>query len=102
MATYAEILLAAENEALRNKIRVACVVAAEVVRTEVPASNPNHANRMLWAKSVYADPEGTAKRMTWAVLGQNIAAPLATITGASDATVQTAVNAAVDVFATGT
>lgn len=100
MATYAEILLAAEDPNLRNKVRVACVIASEVVRTEAPAT-PNHANRMLWAKSVYESPESVTQRMLWAVLGQNAAAPLSAITGAADATVQTAVNAAVDVFAQG-
>lgn len=100
MATYAELLLASENETLRNKIKVANVIAAEVVRTEANGT-PNHDNRMVWAKTVFTDPEGTARRMVWAVLAQNSTATLAQITGASDATVQSAVNAAVDVFANG-
>jgi hypothetical protein len=37
----------------------------------------------------------------WPVLAQNKAAALSQITGADDATVQTAVNAAVNVFANG-
>jgi hypothetical protein len=37
--------------------------------------------------------------MIWAVLAQNSNATLAAILGASDATVQSAVNAAIDVFA---
>lgn len=98
MATYAELLIASENETLRNKVRVACVIAAETVRTEAPATT-NHANRVIWAKSAYTDPSLVAQRMLWAVLAQNQAATLAAITGASDATVQTAVTAAVDVFA---
>lgn len=100
MATYAELLIASENETLRNKVRVACVVAAEVVRTEL-VSVTNHANRLGWAKSVFESPESVTQRMLWAVLAQNAGASLAAITGASDSTVQTAVNAAVDVFATG-
>ncbi len=100
MATYAELLQASENEALRNKVRVAIVIAAETVRVEAGAT-VNHANRLLWAKQVYTDPEALTRRMVWAVLGQNASATLAQITGASDATVQTAVNNAVDVFATG-
>ena len=98
MATYAELLTASANDALNNKLRVAVVVAAEVVRTEL-TSVANHAARMTWAKAVFADPDREAKRMLWAVLAQNKDATLAAITGASDATVQTAVNNAIDVFA---
>lgn len=100
MATYAELLTVSTNEALINKIRVAVVIAAEVVRTEQDAT-PNHSNRLLWAKHVYANPDSEAQRMVWAVLAQNKDAPLAAIEGADDATVQAAVNAAIDVFATG-
>lgn len=100
MATYAEILSASENDVLRNKVRVACVIAAEVVRVEA-TTVANHANRLLWAKSVYVAPDAVARSMLWAVLAQNAAQTLAAIIGATDAAVQTAVNAAVDVFATG-
>lgn len=100
MATYAEILTASENATLRSKIRVAVVIAAEVVRTESGAT-ANHANRLAWAKGVFQGPDDEARRMVWAVLAQNSALTLAQITGASDAQVQTAVNNAVDVFATG-
>lgn len=72
MATYAELLQAADDTGLQNKIKVACFVAAETVRTE--ANNvPNHTERLKWAQQVFA--------------------------GASDAAVQTAVDAAVNVFA---
>jgi len=100
MATYAELLTASANDVLRQKVRVAVVIAAEKVRTE-STGVANHANRLTWAKGVYAGPETEANRMIWAVLAQNAAATFAQITGASDATVQTAVDAAVDVFATG-
>jgi hypothetical protein len=100
MATYAEILTASENPAITSKIRVACIVAAETIRTEA-ASVANHANRLLWAKAVFNNPQAEANRMIWAVLAQNRAATLAVIIAASDATVQAAVDAAVDVFATG-
>ena len=98
MATYAELLQAAENETLKKKVRVAIVIAAEKVRLEV-GTTTNHAQRLAWAKQAYIDPDGITNRMLWAVLAQNQAATLAQITGATDATVQTAVDAAVDVFA---
>jgi hypothetical protein len=100
MATYAELLTASENEVLKSKIRVGVFIAAEVVRTEA-AGTTNHANRMLWAKSVYTDPDLAARRMLWAVLAQNAGVAFGAIVGSSDAQVQTAINAAVDVFANG-
>lgn len=98
MATYAELLQASEDATLRNKVRVACVIAAEKVRTEATGVT-NHAARLAWAKTVYGSPESVTQRMLWAVLAQNQAATLGAILGASDGTVQTAVDAAVDVFA---
>lgn len=100
MATYFELLTAAEDSNLNKRIRVACFIAAEVVRTEA-GTVANHANRLSWAKKVFENPDTEARRMVWAVLAQNASATLAAILGASDSTVQTAVNAAVDVFATG-
>ena len=98
MATYAELLQASESATLNNKVRVACIIAAETVRTEL-ATVTGHDKRLAWAKSVFSNPEAEARRMLWAVLAQNKAATLAAITGASDASVQSAVDAAVDVFA---
>lgn len=100
MATYDELFGLQANDSLRNRIAVACIVAAEAIRTE-NANTANHANRLLWAKAVFANPQGEAQRMLWAVLAQNKTATVAQITGATDATIQTAVSAAVDVFATG-
>lgn len=97
MATYAELLSASEDPTLLNKVRVACVIAAEKVRVEA-TSVTNHTARLAWAKTVYASPESVMRRMLWAVLAQNQAATLAAILGATDATVQSAVDAAVDVF----
>lgn len=100
MATYDELLTAAEHEGLNKRVRVACVIAADAICNEL-ATVTNHINRMLWAKSVFQNPQSEAQRMLWAVLAQNKAATLAAITGANDAAVQTAVNNAVDRFATG-
>jgi hypothetical protein len=100
MATYDELLLAAEDSGLNKRIRVACVIAADAICNEL-TSVTNHPNRMLWAKSVFQNPVAESQRMLWAVLAQNKSATLVSITGASDAVVQTAVNLAVDRFATG-
>lgn len=100
MATYDELRQASENDALRRRVQVACIVAAETIRTELDTVT-NHVNRLKWAKAVFENPAVYADRMLWAVLAQNKAATLSAITGANDSTIQTAVNAAVDVFATG-
>jgi len=98
MATYLELLSASRDDVLNQKMRVAVVIATEVIRTEAGAT-PNHAARVLWAKTVYQSPEDVAKRMIFAVLAQNANATLAAILASSDATIQTAVNAAVDALA---
>lgn len=98
MATYAELLQAAGNSDLLARIRVACIVSAEQIRTEAGAT-ANHAQRMVWAKAVFENPEREALRMLWAVLAQNRSATLSQIINATDAAVQTAVDAAVNVFA---
>lgn len=101
MASYAEILDIATSGAgddLRKRLRVAVVVAADVVRAEVNTT-PNHANRMVWARQVLQNPDAEAQRMLWAVLAQNRAFTALQITGADDAAVQTAVNAAIDLLA---
>jgi hypothetical protein len=98
MATLLELLQAAANDVLKQKVRAACFIAAEKVRVE-SSGIANHTARLAWAKSVFANPEAEGNRMVWAVVAQNSTATLAQITGASDAAVQTAVDAAVDVFA---
>ena len=97
MATYIELLTAANDNSLRQKVAVACVVAAEAIRVEDPAT-ANHAARLAWAKLVYQSPTVAGDKMMWPVVAQNKAAALAAITGASDAAIQTAVDAAVVVF----
>lgn len=98
MATFDELLTASANTGLINKVRVATFVAATVVMTE-DIGVDNHANRLLWARTVFSDPTGAGQKMMWAVLGQNRALTLAQMTSASDTDVLAAVTAAIDVFA---
>jgi hypothetical protein len=104
MATYDELLAIVNGgpagAALYGRVKVACLIACEAIRNEMEAT-ANHANRMLWAAEVLRDPDVQAKRMLLAVLAQNNAVPIASITGASDGVVQTAVNAAVNLIAQG-
>lgn len=98
MATFAELLVASRDDKLRENIRVACIIAADAVRTETPQPS-NHGARMAWAKAVFANPEAEGNRMIMAVLAQNKAFTLAQIVGATDATVLACVMLAIDTFA---
>ena len=99
MATYAELLsINNTNDALKQKVLVACVIACDVIRLEADAT-PNHAARLNWARVTLQDPSRAASQMLWAVLAQNNLLTAAQITGASDAAVQSAVNAAVNLVA---
>ena len=98
MATYSELIEASNHSPLIDRVRVACLVAAEAIRNEADTV-PDHAARLAWARGVFANPEAEQTRMLWATLVQNRAAPLASIKSADDSTVQTAVTAAVNLFA---
>jgi len=100
MATYSELRQLFGNGDLANKIEVAVIVAAEVIRSE-DAGTANHANRLLWAKKAFANTYGIREEILKAVLAANKAATVATITGATDAVLQTAVDSVINLFADG-
>lgn len=102
MATYDELyaLTLSAGANLMNRIKIACIVSCDKISAEA-AGTTNHANRIKWAKETLADPERATQMMLRAVLAKNRAATSAQITGADDATVQTAVDAAVDLLAQG-
>jgi len=100
MATYAELRGLFNNTELQNKIEVACIVAAETIRGEDPGTT-NHTNRLVWAKQTFNAPRNMSEKMLMAVLAANKDLTTAAILAATDAAIQTNVNAAVDVFADG-
>ena len=74
MATYAELLnIATTSDALKQQIKVARIVACDVIRAEAEAT-PNHANRLAWARATLSNPDSAASQMVMAVLAQNRAA----------------------------
>ena len=95
MATYQELMDCSNDSGLRQRMAVACVIAAEAIRTNGSVT----ATQLNWARSVYSNPGEVADKMMWPVLAQNAAAAKALILGATDAALLTAVNAAVAVFA---
>lgn len=98
MATYDELHDLQNNNPLLEKITVAIVIAADAIRSEA-AGTTNHANRLVWAKSAFADPRGIRSQVLWAVLAANKSASVTNISGASDAAIQANVDAVVDVLA---
>ena len=101
MATYQEIyeLLTTES-ALRNKIQVAVIIAAEAIRSE-DVGTTNHANRLIWAAQAFENPNGMTTKMLTAVLAANKDVTVEQIKTAADSVVQSNVDSAVDLFATG-
>lgn len=100
MATLTEIFGVLNSGPLAEKVAAACLVAAQAVMAE-SAGTTNHANRLKWALAVLHNPAAAGVNMLRAVVAANNSATLAQITGASDATIQSAVNNAVDTFADG-
>jgi hypothetical protein len=89
-----------ENSPIRNRIAVACIIAANTIRTEDEAT-PNHANRLVWAAKVFASPAAQVGPMLRVLVAANHALPIAQIADATDEAIQAQVDAAVDLFATG-
>lgn len=101
MATLLEIYGLVNDPSLTQKTEAACLVAAGVIMGE-NAGTSNHANRLKWAKSVAGDPVTQGQRMLRLLLATYSGQLLPAITGATDAAIQSAVNAAVDTLADGT
>jgi hypothetical protein len=100
MATYEELYNLRNESGLKNKVTTACIIAAETVMNELVTVD-NHANRLLWAKSVFANPASEAERMFMAILAANQAADSAVILAATDASIQSNVDDHIDLFADG-
>ncbi len=96
--TLAEMQGLFADATLLPKIQAAIVIAADGIRTEA-TSTANHAARVMWARSALADATTvTAAIILRGVLAQNAGATTGQVTGATDATIQTAVNAAINLF----
>jgi len=99
MATYVELVgLAGSADVLRQQIKMAIAKSALAITNEA-AGTTNHAARLAWAKSALGNLDAEVARVTWYVLAANSAATVGQITAASDATVQSAVDQAVNLFA---
>jgi len=100
MATLLELHDLQANNEFNRRITAAVVIAADTIRAE-DSGVVNNANRLIWAAAVFAGPASEAKRMVWAVLAANKASTTEQILSASDSVLQAAVDAAINLFATG-
>ena len=85
---------------LLNRLEVACIVAAEAIRSE-DSGTVNHANRLLWAKAVFSGSRRAAGQMMMALLAANKELTSAQIVAVTDEALQTAVGGAINIFADG-
>lgn len=94
MATLAELHTLRHESDMINKVASACAIKAVNIMAEASPTT----TRLQWAEECLADADVKARDLFWYLLGNNAASSLATITGADDSTIQTNVDAAVDVL----
>ena len=100
MANYDELRQLFGNGELLNRIEVACIITAEAIRGEDVAA-PEHANRLLWAKQAFINPNAIRERMLMALLAANKDAAVSVIMSVPDETIQSLVDDTVNLFADG-
>ena len=97
MATYVELFDLRSDDALRNKIAVACVVkAADLIDGATPTTA-----EITWANEAIQSPLSKAEAIMNYVLAANKAGTVAQIQGASDSAIQANVDTAVDALIAG-
>ncbi len=95
--SYIEMMNMIQDSNLRLRVAAACIVAAEAIRVEA-SSVTGHTERLVWARSVFFSPTQMAERLMPSIIAQNSAATVAAVQSASDASIQSAVNAAFPAF----
>lgn len=90
MATYVELFDLRNNAELRNKVSVAVIIKAESMMSGTPT-----APEKAWIVKAFANPETEGRRVLMGVLAANKANTVSQITGATDAAIQTNVDAVV-------
>ncbi len=92
MATYLEIFALRNDSNLQDKVAVAVVKKAQLL---LDAASPT-ANQVTWSLAAIENPKSKSDGLLNYVLAKNSAATSAQILAVDDATLQTAINAAVD------
>lgn len=90
MASYLDLRNQFSNSELRNRVTTAVTVAAYNLLQGAPTANDR-----AWARSVFESPDNAGRVAFMAVLAANKDATIAQIDGATDAAIQTQVDAVV-------
>lgn len=92
MATYEELFdIANTDSLLSNRIAVAVSIKATALVDGTPS-----AGQLVWATEALQNPRSKVKEVLHYILATDNAATVAQIEGASDSTIQTRCNSAVD------
>ena len=97
MASYTDLFGLRSDSVLINRIAVAVTIKAQVY---VDGATPT-ADELTWASRVLNTPRPEAEKLLHYLVAKNNTATIAQITGSSDATLQTAVDGAVDALVSG-
>jgi len=90
MASYTELRQQFTNDTLRNRVSVACVIAANTLLTGTPTLA-----QQKFAESVFSNPDVVGSKVLMAVLATNNALTTAQIGAVTDTQLQTAVNSVI-------
>lgn len=110
MATYAELhAILTDNvagaQALREKVGVACLIAASTIINGGDTASPwdqtagAHDKRVKWVKLLLSSYGETTRQIFGIVIASNASATQAAILAATDAAIQSSVNSSVDELA---
>tara|TARA_R110000772_G_scaffold235182_2_gene346779 strand:- start:4235 stop:4534 length:300 start_codon:yes stop_codon:yes gene_type:complete len=88
MATYQELFALKSDDDLRNRVSVALVINAQALLIGTPS-----AAEAAWGASVFSNPIGEGDKALMAVLAANSSATVTQIQNATDAAIQTNVDA---------
>ena len=98
MATYLELRELFTDSTLTNRVQTAVAIAAEEILTEADTA-PNHSQRLQWAVQAIVNTRTVAQDALKLVLAANAGASVAQIHGATDAAIQSNVDAVIDEWA---
>lgn len=97
MALYIDLFPITQDPDFINRVRVACVVAADGIRSESP-STPYYDRRKRWAREVLRESEAVARSVVWAIVAQYNGMSVSQISGATDEQLLQAVQASMPVL----
>lgn len=90
MASYTELRNLFADDALRNRVTVACVIAANAQLSGTPTTA-----QQKFAELVFSNPDAMGAKVLMAVLAANAGATVTQINNATDAVIQAQVNSVV-------